>query len=239
MVGMRPKLYSGILWLLAGVVYLSAEAITASAYPGYSYATNYISDLGVPGVGTFQGRFIDSPLNPVMNTAYVLHGVLFVAAALLAARSADVAAASPRLRRWFVGAAIVHGVGIALVGVFHGSQANADNGLIVLHILGAVMAIVGGNAAAILAGAAFLRSHTHRGFGMVSLALGIIGLVSLVMLEVDSSSATIDLLPDGVWERGSVYSILVWELVAGAATLIGLRRSRRSDREPEAAEVAA
>ncbi|WP_233518140.1 DUF998 domain-containing protein [Streptomyces corynorhini] len=212
---------------MAVACYLSAEAVTAAAYPGYSYATNYISDLGVPGVGSFQGRAVDSPLHAVMNTAFVLHGVLFVTAAVLVARGAAVGAAGPRLRRWFVGLAIVHGVGILLVGVFHGSQANADNGLMVLHVLGAGMAIVGGNAAVILAGAAFLRSPAHRLFGSVSVALGVIGLVSLVMLQVDSSSTAVDLLSDGVWERGAVYTIQVWEVTAAVATLMSLRCARR------------
>ncbi|MFD5513267.1 hypothetical protein ACFWIB_36740 [Streptomyces sp. NPDC127051] len=42
-----------------------AEAIAAAAWtdPAYSYATNYISDLGVPDCGTrFQGRDICSGL---------------------------------------------------------------------------------------------------------------------------------------------------------------------------------
>jgi hypothetical membrane protein len=224
---MRPKLYSALCWLLAAAYYLAAEAITASAFPGYSYATNYISDLGVPEVGSFQGRAIDSPLSLVMNTAYVLHGVLFVVAAVLAARSAAVAAAHPRLRRWFVGMAVVHGVGIVLVGLFHGSQTNADNGLIVFHFTGAVLAIVGGNVAAILAGVAIVRSRVSRPLGVASVVLGILGLVSLVMLQVDSSSTVLNLLPDGVWERASVYTILVWEVLAAVATLVGIRRDRR------------
>ena len=43
-------LVPGALWTVAGVGWLVGEAVSASAFPGYSYATNYISDLGVPDV---------------------------------------------------------------------------------------------------------------------------------------------------------------------------------------------
>ena len=47
---------AGALWLLAGVMYLACESIAAAAFPGYSYARNYISDLGVPYDGLINGR---------------------------------------------------------------------------------------------------------------------------------------------------------------------------------------
>ncbi|RIJ07986.1 DUF998 domain-containing protein, partial [Clavibacter nebraskensis] len=47
---------AGIAWVAAAAVYVGTEAIAASAFPGYSYSANYISDLGVPDVAVFQGR---------------------------------------------------------------------------------------------------------------------------------------------------------------------------------------
>ncbi|MEH3089004.1 MAG: DUF998 domain-containing protein [Microbacterium arborescens] len=221
---MRPiQSKSAVLWIIAGAVYLAAEAISASAFPGYSYATNYISDLGVQDVGTFQGRAIDSPLHVVMNTAFILHGVLFAAAAVLTVRGT---AWRPRTRRWFVSLALVHGVGIILVGVFSGSQANVDNGLAVFHVLGAGMAIIAGNLAVIVAGIALLRSGP-RWLGTASVVLGVAGLIGLVGLLVDSNSTAIDLLPDGVWERAAVYSIIAWELLAGVTALATRGRTAR------------
>ncbi len=38
--------------------------------PGYSYARNDISDLGVPERGVLQGRVLDSPLHAVMNAGF-------------------------------------------------------------------------------------------------------------------------------------------------------------------------
>ncbi|WP_223359154.1 DUF998 domain-containing protein [Leifsonia sp. ZF2019] len=213
---MRPiQSTSATLWIVAAGVYLVAEAVSALAFPGYSYATNYISDLGVPDVGTFQGRSMDSPLHLMMNVAFVLHGVLFAVAAILTARGD---AWRTTARRWFVALAGVHAVGIILVGLFPGSQANADSGLIVFHVLGAAMAIIGGNAAVVVAGVTLLRQGP-RWLGSTSIALGVVGIVGLVMLLVDSTSSTIDLLPDGVWERMAVYTILAWELLAGITAL--------------------
>lgn len=214
---------SAVLWVIAGVVYLAAEAISAFAFPGYSYATNYISDLGVQDVGTFQGRAIDSPLHVVMNTAFILHGVLFAAAALFTVRRT---AWRPRTRRWFVALALVHGIGIILVGVFSGSQTNVDNGLAAFHVVGAGMAIIAGNLAVIVAGFALLRERP-RWLGTASVALGIVGLIGLVGLLVDSNSTVIDLLPDGVWERAAVYSIIAWELLAGTTALATRGRGAR------------
>ncbi|WP_240347547.1 hypothetical protein [Curtobacterium sp. 24E2] len=50
------------------------------------------------------------------------------------------------------------------------------------------------------------------------------------MLVVDSSSTVIDVLPDGVWERASVYTIVAWELVTGITLLVAGARRRRAAR---------
>lgn len=202
-------------WFLAVAVYLIAEAVAASAFPDYSYATNYISDLGVPEVAAVDGRAIDSPLHAVMNAGFIAHGVLFVLAALLATRAARV-----RHRRWFIALAVVHGVGIVLVGTFSGSQEALESGLAAFHVIGAAMAIIGGNLTAMVAS----RTARH-GFAALSLALGVVGIVSVVMLVVDSGTTAINLLPDGIWERLSVYTIQAWELVAATATLVWLRNA--------------
>lgn len=206
-------------WIAAGLVYVGTEAVAAAAFPGYSYATNYISDLGIPQVETFGGRAIDSPLHAVMNTGFVLHGVLFVAAALLAA-----AVLGSAHRRTFLALALTHGVGIVLVGVVHGGQVNADNGLGDVHGLGAAMAIVGGNLTAIVAGLAARRSDGLRRLGTVCVTLGVVGLLSALALVLDSGSSSVDVLPDGVWERLAVYTITAFELLVGVVTLARLRR---------------
>ncbi|MCK5892802.1 MAG: DUF998 domain-containing protein [Aeromicrobium sp.] len=216
---LRTAIAPAACWIAAGVVYLAAEAVAASAFPGYSYAQNYISDLGIPEVGTYSGRAIDSPLHAVMNAGFVLHGVLFVAAALLAA---PVLGASHR--RVFVALALTHGIGIVLVGVVHSGPVNADNGLVAVHGLGAAMAIVGGNLTAIVAGLAARRSARLARVGTVCVALGVVGLLSTLGLVLDSGSTTVTLLPDGVWERLAVYTVTAFELLIGVAALVRLRQ---------------
>ncbi|WP_229052341.1 DUF998 domain-containing protein [Aeromicrobium sp. Leaf350] len=199
-------------WIAAGLVYLGTEAVSAVAFPGYSYATNYISDLGIPEVGTSGGRPIDSPLAWVMNTGFVLHGLLFAAAGVLVA-----AKRGTTVWRLVALLAVVHGVGNVLVGVVHSGDGP-------LHGIGAAMAIVGGDLAAITAGLA-VRAKTSRRLGAAFVALGVVGIVSVVALVLDSGSSSVDLLPDGVWERLAVYTITAFELTLGATILARRRRS--------------
>jgi len=53
-----------ILLILASAIFLSFEAISASAWtdPGYSYSRNFVSDLGIPVVTEFEGRPVSSAL---------------------------------------------------------------------------------------------------------------------------------------------------------------------------------
>ncbi|MWV48863.1 DUF998 domain-containing protein [Rathayibacter sp. VKM Ac-2803] len=217
----RLRTTAGVLWIVGPLVYVGAEAIAASAFPGYSYADNYISDLGVPEVGAFEGRAIDSPLHSVMNAGFVAEGVLFLAAALMTVR-----ATSGGRRRGFLGLAAAHSVGIVLVGLVHGSRQSVENGTSGLHVLDAALAIIGGNLAAMTAGVAVLRSRTRWAPGVVGIVLGAVGLLGLVLLRVDSGSTALDLLPDGVWERLAVYTVTAWQLTTG----IVLLRSGHSSR---------
>ncbi|MBF4631343.1 DUF998 domain-containing protein [Clavibacter michiganensis subsp. phaseoli] len=205
---------AGVAWIAAAVVYVGTEAIAASTFPGYSYSANYISDLGVPDVAVFQGRAIDSPLHAVMNAGFILQGVLYLAAAVIATRALR---AGPR--RAFLALAVVHAVGITVVGLIHGSASSAASGIGWMHVVGAGMAIIAGNAASITAGLASGRIGAARAFRVASVALGLVGLVALALLQSLGGSTI-----DGVWERGSVYTVTAWELMAGVAVLVSTRR---------------
>ena len=76
-------------FILGPVIYLAAEAIAAAAWksPTYSYADNWISDLGSATAGVFQGRELNSPLHVVMNTGFIVQGLLFGIATLLLSRT--------------------------------------------------------------------------------------------------------------------------------------------------------
>lgn len=198
--------------MLNAVQWVVAEAITASAWtnPPYSYATNYISDLGVPDCGTeFQGRELCSPLNPLMNISFALEGILFAIGIVLLAQTLR-----PGLRRIVTILAIAHGLGMVIVGFFHGSANGPDIGLL-LHVTGAGVGILSANVLAIIAGS-LRRFGLPRAYRVFSIAIGIVGIVCIALVGVSASTA-------GVFERGSVYSWLLWSLVTGALLLAGKR----------------
>src|SRR5688572_24616391 len=103
---------AGVSLVAAGLVYLTAEAVTARGWatPRYSYVDNYVSDLGAPICATWSGRPVCSPLHSVMNTGFVLDGVFFLLGAILA-----VGLAGRSGTRLFVVLAIAHALGLALV----------------------------------------------------------------------------------------------------------------------------
>ncbi|WP_428342337.1 DUF998 domain-containing protein [Mycobacterium sp.] len=190
---------AAVAWLSAGLSYLTLEAVAAGAFqPTYSYAHNFISDLGVP---------LHSPLAWLMNTAFAVQGTLFLAGAILS-----------RGPRPFLAFAAANAVGNVLIALFHSGSA--------AHAVGAVLAIVGGNAA-ILAASSMIGGR-HRG---VSLTLGGFGLVSFAVFVFALQNPGLG--PLGVWERCSVYSITAWELVTGGWLL-----SRRPTPSPHRARQA-
>jgi hypothetical membrane protein len=171
---------AGTLFLVAGLVYLAAETISAAAFPGYNYATNYISDLGVSACPiVYNGREICSPLWFVMSAGFIIQGALFIAAAVLA-----------RVNRVFLAFAVLYGIGSIMVGLFNETLGT-------VHVVGATLAIVCGNIAAIA---------TRR---LPLMVVGAVGLIGAILLE------TTDVAPDGVLERIAVYAITATQLVLG------------------------
>lgn len=197
MIAKRQRVGAAVAWLSAGLVYLTLEGIAAAAFrPHYSYAHNFISDLGIPSA--------NSPLAWLMNTAFGVQGTLFLLGAVLTLRAVEA-----RKAGLFVTLAAANAVGNLLIAAFHSGPASHANGTAGVHAIGAVLAIVGGNVA-ILAGSRVVTGR-HR---TVSVALGAFGLLSfaLFVVELTASSA----LPLGVLERCSVYSITAWQLLTAA-----------------------
>ena len=201
-------LLGAIVLIVNTVQWLVAEGVAAAAWdnPPYSYATNYISDLGVPDCGTqFQGRDICSPLHGVMNGSFIAQGVLFAVGVVLLSRLV-----TGRVRRIVVALAVLNGVGFVLVGLFHGSADGPSAGL-VIHVAAAAVGILCANTLAIMAG-------SLRGLGLpaayrrFSVAVGVLGLLSEALTGVSARTA-------GLFERGGVYSWLLWGLVTGALVL--------------------
>jgi hypothetical membrane protein len=206
----------GIALVIAPLAYLVAETIAALAWtnPRYDYVYNFVSDLGVPGPRQVAFKqTIDSPLAAVMNAGFITYGVLAVLAAALLLRLS--AGLRPRLLAVL---ALLVGAGLTLVAVVPGSQHSVDTGWIVLHLIGAALAIVVGNLASILVGA--FRGHLDMPGSTAAAvaALGIAGLVSYgIFMTLVSSGATADL---GLFERLSIYPIAVAHLALGVGVIV-------------------
>jgi hypothetical membrane protein len=155
-----------------------------------------------------------SPLHGVMNFGYVAMGVgVAVTVGLLASRLHGFR----RVASTALGCLVA--VGMILVATFHGGVESVDNGTITLHVLGATIAITLGNTLAIIAGANAARLDFPRWYARAAIALGVIGLLGLVLLI---SGATF--LDPAVFERVSVYAIFVWLLLTSGVQFAANRR---------------
>ena len=189
---------AAVVWLAGAAVYLVSEAIAAASFPGYSYIADYISDLGAVAV---------------MNIgAFMLHGSLFLVGAIIISRSCP---ALGRVGWSFVLAAAANAIGNILVGTF---RSGAPAGDVNWHAIGAGMAIVGGNTAVIIAGFAGHRIGAPRSYRVASVVVGVVGMTCLLTLIIDGVNGS-RFLPVGLVERGSVYSIIVWEVMTGVVIL--------------------
>src|SRR5206468_1021549 len=110
-------------------------------------ADNWISDLGSASAGVFQGRALNSPLHAVMNSGFIIQGLLFGVGALLLSRTV-----TGRIRTFTTVMAVVATVGYILVGTFHGSLQAQQNGTLPLHFTGATLAILGANLLSVVLG---------------------------------------------------------------------------------------
>ena len=143
------------------------------------------------------------------------NGSLFLVGAISASRSLPVLGWAG----WsFVLAVSANAVGNVLVGLFRSGVS--------AHTVGAGLAIVGGNVAVIIAGLGSRRVGASSGYRGASIVVGAVGLACLLALITDGANGT-RVLPVGVVERGSVYSIVVWEIMTGVAILLRIRRADR------------
>jgi hypothetical membrane protein len=213
----KTRLLAGAIALAAIVEYVIGEGLTALAWknPVYSYIHYYISDLGVEGPPTvFQGRHIYSPIYWVVNTGFAVEGVLAIAAALLLRPLFS----QKKWRFTLPLLAVIHGVGIIMVAIVHGSPGEMNKPIGILHVIGAAMAIIFGNIECICAGIAARQNGAplwYKSYSIFMGLLGIAGLLTLIMLHS---------IPPGITERISVYTIIFWDITTGVFLLAGIKK---------------
>lgn len=228
-----PARTGALLLFLGPLISWVAEFITAAAWqnPHYSPFYNWVSHLGLTGPSQVAFEQVgNSPLGAVMDTGWVLYGVFLIVGAFL---TFDVRqGARPIL---IVALATISGVGVSLVGIFQGSNANVDNGLIAFHTFGAQGVMIAGNIMAIVVGRTGSRIGLARGRSIASTVLGIAGLVGFGVFMIDVFSGWMWNI--GMFERSAIYPIMIGHLLLGSG-LIAARRRRETTR-PLAAMAAA
>jgi hypothetical protein len=151
-----------------------------------------------------------------MNLGFCLQGILFLGGAVLATR----ASATGR-RRLFIVLVAMTALGDVLVATFHGDAlAAGDNNAAALHWWGALLAILGGNAAIIAGSSVVAGLVKTRWYRAVSVSLAVLGFLSLLFV-----GHAVGQLHPGLWERGAVYPVFVWQMLS--AVLLIARRSQR------------
>jgi hypothetical membrane protein len=205
-------------WTLT-VAYLLVQPVVAAAWPTpYDLATNSISDLGVTGCGDL--RQVDdrvvyacSPRHALMNTVFVMVGLLTAAGAVLT-RSVW-----PRRRLTSVGVAFVvlAGVGGILVGL---APANVN---LAVHGVGALLQVPGAVGPLLLGVAAW---SVQRPVAAFSLLCGVVGSAASLLYF---SQVYLGLGPGGM-EHLAFDPLTVWTTVLGVVLLGRWLAARRATR---------
>ena len=189
---MKAKV-AGIVFIIGSLYYIIAEAISATYFNASlfnTYVFHTISELGIPNM--------NSPLFWLMNSAFILIGLTLIFSNFYRLEDFIV-----KNKVFFYIFTLITGLGVIIVGLIHGGNPLTLG----YHALGAVMAILGGNILLIITSRSM---GEFSSFQKATLALGIIGLVAfwIMFFSMDSSY-----MP--VFERLSVYPLVIWSFLAG------------------------
>ena len=80
-----PRL--GPILYVSSIQFFAVQILVAMRWnPPYSLARDTISDLGNTACGTFNARFVCSPLHGLMNASFIVLGVAMTAGSILISR---------------------------------------------------------------------------------------------------------------------------------------------------------
>ncbi len=227
-IGGRRTVVAGSLLAATALYFLAELAVARRWARPYDWSGNMISDLGVPeclgdlsraGGLAVADRYVCSPWHSVMNTMFVLIGVLGVGAAIV------LAPLFPRpWRRITLALATINGLALACVGLFPGSAGEFPDGpraRIVVHPIAAYVEHVSG--LALMAVAFLLLVRTRPALAAATAVLiAVSGIAALVIPWANP-------LGPGGTERAAIDPFLWWRCLLGLALLTSaVRRSRRT-----------
>lgn len=176
----------GVLLVVAGLVIFFGIILSEIFFKGYSTRDNVVSDLGR------QAAPVNSPMSSVLtfNIAMIASGVAVALAGFLLIPIIS--------NKWITIPLIVHGVAIACVGLF-------PSNLGVPHGIAAITTFLTVEFAAVIAFSYFSSPMRY-----ISVALGLIGFVSLVLNPIIKNH-----LGDGGAERLIIYPTTFWLICLG------------------------
>lgn len=194
---MKKSKIAGIVFIIGSLYYVVAEAITAFAFNDSlvnTYLFHTISELGIPN--------INSPLFFLMNSAFVIIGLCLLFGNLYKFKDFIT-----KNKTVFYILTLITSIGVIIVALIHAGNPLTDG----YHSLGAVMAILGGNILLILISRSMDRFENYQ---KITLILGIIGLIVFWIMFFSMESVYMP-----VYERLSVYTLIIWNFMSGVCLL--------------------
>jgi hypothetical membrane protein len=208
----RLRILAAVAWLIGTAQFFVAQLVVEAAWDTpFSWAHNNISDLAETGChnAPTDGRWICSPLYPVMNISFVLTGVFLVLGSLLLMKAMH----GNTMSRIAFSALALTGVGWVLVGIYP-ADINEN-----MHVLGALVIFVVGNAALVFGSGSPQISTMGQ---ISSIVLGLIGFAAAFL----HFGGTYLGLGMGGMERVTAYPVSIWTAVIALLLLAGGRRWR-------------
>ena len=193
---MRSKV-AGYALIIGAIYYLVAEAISAAFFNSSifdTYVFHTISELGIPNA--------NSPLFWLMNSAFILVGLTLMFGCFYSFKDYIV-----KNKTIFYILTLVTGLGVIIVGLIHGGNPLTSG----YHTLGAVMAILGGN---ILLVVVSRSMDDFEGYQKITLILGALGIIIFWVMFFNMGNVYMP-----VFERLSVYTLIVWSFLTGVYLL--------------------
>ena len=189
---MKSKV-AGCAFIIGSLYYIIAEAISATFFNDSlfnTYIFHTISELGIPNM--------NSPLFWLMNSAFILIGLFLLFGNFYKFKDFII-----KNKAVFYIFSVIAAVGVIIVGLIHGGNPFTLG----YHMLGAMMAILGGNILLVI----ISRSMEDFGFYQkLTLLLGIIGLAAFWIMFFNMRNAYMP-----VFERLSVYTLIIWFFSTG------------------------
>jgi hypothetical membrane protein len=203
--GIRESLFTnqrfGFYFYILSIQYFVIQIIVASDWlKPYSLSRNTISDLGNTACGIYGGRYVCSPLHPVMDLSFITLGVTMIIGSVILIRSLrNREDLGLKLGLYLL---IMSGLGVILVGLF------PENTIGFLHSLGASFCFLLGNIGFLIAG---LRMRLPKTIKIYTVVAGLSSLFAFCLFVSDHYVG----LGEGGMERIVAYPQTLWLIIVG------------------------